>query len=285
MVKTKIIAEIGINFAFGSDKSKFLDNAKKLIDIAVIANCDYVKFQKRNPDTCVPNSQKNILKLVPWEEKEITYLEYKKAIEFGREEYDEIDKYCKAKGIIWFASVWDLDSVDFIKTYNVGKSILKIPSALITNFNLINCARSNSDILILSTGMSTEVDIFAAIVNGKPNVVFHTNSTYPAPIEDLNLDYIRWLTDKFGSKCEIGYSGHEFGLMTTIAATLLGATWIERHITLDRTNWGSDQLASVEPQGLIKLVKSIRDIEKARGGYCERKIFDSELQKLKTLRG
>lgn len=293
-MSTKIIAEIGINFAYGTDRSKFLDNAIQLIDIACVAGCDYVKFQKRDPNICVPESEKMKPKRVPWREEETTYLQYKLDIEFGQSEYDEIDRYCQEKGIGWFASVWDLNSVKFMTRYHTSlpkrKSgvMMKIPSALITDLDLIRDAKDSSEFLLISTGMSTQSEIDRAIEIGEPDVVFHTNSTYPSPIEDLNLDYITYLNHikmDFKKEYEVGYSGHEFGLMTTIASTLLGATWIERHITLDRSLWGSDQMASVEPQGLIKLVKSIKDIESARGGYGSRSVLKSELEKRKSLRG
>lgn len=272
MISTKIIAEIGINH------NGDLDITKKLIDVASIAGCDYVKFQKRNPDICVPEAQKSKPKSTPW--GEMTYLEYKYKTEFGAKEYDEINRYCDEKGIKWFASVWDKDSVDFMSNYG---NITKIPSALITDKELTRYAREKFDQLIISTGMSTEQEIEECIANCNPDVIMHTNSTYPSPNNELNLDYITWLKEKYSNK-DIGYSGHEFGLTTTVASTLLGATWIERHITLDRTMWGSDQMASVEPQGLIKLVKSIRDIESARGGYGPRTVMGGELQKLQSLR-
>ena len=286
MEHTKIVAEIGINYAFGNDKSKFLENAKKLIDVALVAGCDWVKFQKRNPDVCVPESQKSVEKTVPWRDEPITYLQYKKDIEFGKTEFDEIDRYCREKGIGWFVSVWDRDSVDFIidnEYSNWGSFIMKIPSALITDDELCLYTREKTDLLIISTGMSNEMEINLSIWNSEPDVIMHTNSSYPSKVEDLNLEYITWLRENHPTK-EIGYSGHEFGLVTTMASTLLGATWIERHITLDRTNWGSDQMASVEPGGLIKLVKGIRDIERSMGGYGPRQVLGSELEKRKSLR-
>jgi N-acetylneuraminate synthase len=166
--------------------------------------------------------------------------------------------------------------------------MLKIPSALINDLELVEYAKDCSDFLLISTGMSDQSDIDLAIEAGEPDVVFHTNSTYPSPIHELNLDYIQYLahiSSEFKKKYEVGYSGHEFGLITTIGATLIGAKWIERHVTLDRSLWGSDQMASVEPQGLIKLVKSIRDLESARGGYGVRSVYKSELEKRKSLRG
>ena len=269
----KIIGEIGINH------NGDINICKKMIDIAVIAGCNWVKFQKRNPDICVPEEQKSKLKLTPW--GEMTYLEYKYKVEFGKEEYDEIDRYCREKGIGCFASVWDKDSVDFMLKYT---DIAKIPSALITNDELMKYVKNKFKTLIISTGMSTEEEIDHCIDICKPNVVMHTNSTYPSPIEELNLEYITWLKKKF-QNLEIGYSGHEFGLVTTFATVPLGVTWIERHITLDRNMWGSDQQASIEPTGLFKLIRGIRDIEKALGGNNKRKLLPSEKIKLKSLRG
>jgi N-acetylneuraminate synthase len=293
-MKTQIIAEIGLNYAYGKDSLLFMNNIKRLIDVAVIAGCDYVKFQKRNPDTCVPEKEKNKPKSVPWRKEETTYLQYKKDIELWEKEYDEVDDYCREKGIAWFASVWDKESVDFMRRYHSrlpnGKHgvMVKIPSALITDLNLLTYANECCDEVVISTGMSNQAEIDLAIMTAHPGVVFHTNSTYPAPTHELKLDYLTYLkhiASEFDRPFEIGYSGHEFGLTTTIAASVIGATWIERHITLDRTLWGSDQMASVEPQGLIKLVKSIRDIESSRGGYEARKVLPSEMEKRKTLRG
>lgn len=281
----KIIAEIGLNYAYGRDRSQFLDNAKKLIDVAIVAGCNWVKFQKRNPDICVPEEQKSKPKRVPWREEETTYLQYKWDVEFTKKEYDEIDRYCQEKGIGWFASVWDKRSVEFIaENYsNYGSVIMKIPSALITDIDLCSYARDKSDFLLISTGMSTEEEVQRCIKTCNPDVVMHTNSTYPSQVDELNLGYIKWLIENY--EAEVGYSGHEFGLTTTMAAVCLGATWVERHITLDRALWGSDQMASVEPSGLIKLVKGIRDIEKSMGGYGPRKVIGSELDKRKSLRG
>lgn len=292
-MRTRIIAEIGINYAYGNDKSKFLDNAKRLIDIAVIAGCQYVKFQKRNPDKCVPEEQKNKQKNVPWRTKTTTYLQYKKDIEFGKREYNAIDKYCKEKGIKWFASVWDKDSVDFMVQYRKygeyethESLIMKIPSALITDLDLCKYVRSKCDFLMVSTGMSTEKEVEECIDVCIPDLIFHTNSTYPSPIEELNLRYIQWLKQEYYPWISIGYSGHEYGLTTTFGAVMLGAEWIERHITLDRTLWGSDQFASVESIGMIKLVKGIKDLEIAtQYAMAPRQLFPSELKKRKTLRG
>jgi len=274
-MSVKTIAEIGINHN-GS-----VEITKKLIDAACIAGFDYVKFQKRNPDVCVPEHQKSVMRDTPW--GRMTYLEYKYRVEFGKKEYDEIDRYCKEKGIGWFASVWDKDSVDFMSNYT---NISKIPSALITDYDLCRYSRNNFDTLLISTGMSDQREVDLAIHNANPDVVFHTNSTYPSPISELNLNYIHWLkSDGNANNYKVGYSGHEYGLTTTFAAVALGATWIERHVTLDRTMWGSDHLASVEPAGMMKLIKGIKDIESALGSMGPREVLGSELSKRKSLRG
>ena len=273
MSEVKIIGEIGINH------NGDVDSAKKLIDVASVAGCDYVKFQKRNPDVCVPDEQKYKMRNTPW--GEMTYLDYKYKLEFDASQYDELFSYADSKGIGMFASVWDEDSVDFIRNYT---SIMKVPSALITNDALMFYARERSDYLMISTGMSDEEEIENAVRISDPDLIFHTNSTYPSPVNELNLNYIEWLTEKYEGR-EIGYSGHEYGLVPTYAAVVKGATWVERHITLDRTMWGSDQVASVEPHGLIKLVKDIRNVELSLGESGPRKVSDSELEKKKALRG
>lgn len=256
MNKTYIIAEIGINH------NGDMNIAKKLIDIAAVAGCDAVKFQKRNPDVCVPEHQKNVMRDTPW--GQMTYLEYKHMVEFGKEQYDEIDAYCKEKEIAWSASPWDLDSLDFLNGYDIP--FIKIPSAMLTNDELLKESVKTGKKIILSVGMSTEEEINHAVgilKGAKEFALLHCNSTYPAPIEELNLSAIKTLKQKY--KCEVGYSGHEFRLGTSVASIYLGASIIERHITLDRTMWGTDHMSSVEPQGLIKLVKGIRELEQAYG--------------------
>jgi len=276
-MSTKIIAEIGINH------NGDLKIAKDLILVAKAAGCDYVKFQKRNPDVCVPEEQKSKMRQTPW--GEITYLEYKWRTEFGYEEYDEIDRFCKEIGINWFASVWDKSSVDFMMKYKTDLGVvMKIPSALITDSELCQYAREKADYLMISTGMSTEKEVRACISECDPDVIMHTNSTYPCPVDELNLNYIHWLKNWYPDK-EIGYSGHEYGLVTTFATIPMGATWIERHITLDRDMWGSDHSASIEPSGLFKLVKGVRDIEAALSiPMMSRELFGGELSKQKSLR-
>ena len=268
--KIYIIAEIGINHN-GS-----IDVAKQLIDIAHVAGCDAVKFQKRNPDVCVPEHQKRVMRETPW--GKMTYLEYKYKVEFGDSEYNEIDQYCKQKGIDWSASPWDLDSLDFLNKYNL--SFIKIPSALLNNLDLISEAAKTAKKLILSTGMSTIEEVDSAVEAIKASnsncdfALLHCNSSYPAPNEDLNLRCIKTLQDRYN--CEVGYSGHEFGLTTSIASLCMGATIIERHITLDRTMWGTDQMCSVEPQGLIKLVRGVKELNQALGDGVKR-VTETEL--------
>lgn len=264
------IAEIGINHN-GS-----LETAFKLIDIAAISGFDYVKFQKRSPDVCVPEDQKNIMKETPW--GTMTYLKYKNIIEFGIISYERINEYCKNK-IKWFASVWDLSSAEFMKDFC---DIVKVPSAKITDLELVKYCRDNFKTVIISTGMSNEKEIEKAI-SFKPDVVMHTNSSYPSVIEEINLNYIKWLQDKHPD-IQIGYSGHEYGLSITFAAVAMGVNWIERHITLDHLEWGSDHFASVEPVGMFKLIKGIRDIEKSMGESSPRKVFNSEISKRESLR-
>jgi N-acetylneuraminate synthase len=270
---TQIIAEIGINHN-GS-----LDICKQLMLLAKVAGCDYAKIQKRNPDVCVPESQKALIRKTPW--GEMTYLDYKKRMEFSEEQLLDLYEYAKTIGIQFFASVWDKDSCDVMAKYT---TLGKIPSALINDLELCAYARQKFTTLIISTGMSTEEEIEACVAICKPDIIMHTNSTYPCPVKDLNLNYIHWLKQKYPD-AEIGYSGHEYGLVTTFAAVALGSTWIERHITLDRTMWGSDQSSSIEPSGLVKLVKGVRDIEAAMEyPPGPRKQFAGEEEKKKSLR-
>ena len=203
----------------------------------------------------------------------MTYLEYKHKIEFGQEEYDEIDEYCRGK-IDWSASPWDMDSVEFLSQYDLPW--VKIASATLTDYELVRECSSRFDKIILSTGMSTieEIDGAVKAMGGEVGnyrsqlqrceyALLHCNSTYPAQVDDLNLSCIKTLRDRYG--CEVGYSGHEYGLTTTISSICFGANIIERHITLDKAMWGSDQMVSVEPHGLIKLVRGVRELERAIG--------------------
>jgi len=276
-----VISEIGINHN-GS-----MDLAKELILLSKVAGADYVKIQKRNPEVCVPEAQKSkIREPTPWTTPtnptgKMTYIEYKRRMEFSEPEIKELVDYAKDHGIKFFASVWDCDSVDVMAKYcKIGK----IPSALITNLKLCAYAREKFDFLIISTGMSTEMEIEKCVKVCKPDVIMHTNSTYPCPVEDLNLRYIEWLKEKY-PQAEIGYSGHEYGLVTSFATIGLGARWVERHVTLNRNMWGSDQQSSVEPSGLIKLVKGIRDLEKAMQYLpSPRRQFSKEDTKRQSLR-
>lgn len=272
-MKTKIIAEIGINHN-GS-----MDICKKLISIAYTSGCDFVKIQKRNPNVCVPEKEKNKIKKTPW--GEMTYLDYKNKIEFDENQINELKEYSDSLNINFFASIWDKDSVDIMSKYT---NISKIPSALITDLDLCKYARNKFKTLIVSTGMSTEEEIENCIKTCNPDIIMHTNSTYPCPVEELNLNYINWLKHKYPNK-EIGYSGHEYGLVTTFAGVVIGANWIERHITLDHSMWGSDHTSSLEPAGLFKLVKGIRDIEKSMiGAIGPRRLLEGEKTKRESLR-
>ncbi len=271
---TYIIAEIGINHN-GS-----VDIAKLLIDAAVKAGVDAVKFQKRTPEICTPRDQWDKMRETPW--GYIRYIDYRHKVEFGQEEYEEIDRYCKEKGITWFASVWDEPSVDFLEQFD--PVAYKIPSAALTDHDLLRHVRAMGRPIILSTGMSTMEQIRAAVdVVGTDNlVIMHATSTYPCDPEELNLRMIQTLKQEF-PEVPIGYSGHEVGLVTTAVAVALGACMVERHITLDRAMWGSDQAASVEPGGLQKLVKYIRVTERALGDGVKR-VYESEMPALRKLR-
>ena len=268
-----IIAEVGINHN-GS-----LDLAKKLIDAAVLSGCNAVKFQKRTPELCVPKEQRNVVRETPW--GMMTYLEYRERIEFGQREYEEINRYCSEKKIDWFASCWDEDSVDFVEQFN--PVCYKVASASLTDHRLLEYTCNTNRPIILSTGMSTweEICHSVAVVDSDRLLLAHSTSTYPCKPEELNLEMVRTLKQEFD--CPVGYSGHEVGLQTTCAAVALGASFIERHITLDRATWGSDQAASIEPQGLMRLVRDIRVIEQAMGDGVKR-VYDSERPVLKRLR-
>ena len=261
-----VIAEIGINH------NGDLEIAKKLMDVAASAGCDAVKFQKRTPELCVPEEQKSQIRETPW--GTMTYLEYKERTEFGQQEYQQIDTYAKQLGIHWFASPWDLPSVDFLLTFD--PVCIKVASASLTDDALLKKLVASGIPLILSTGMSTmeEIDHAATGAKSSKYALAHATSTYLCQPGELNLRMISTLKDKF--QVPIGYSGHETGLATTLAAVAMGATFIERHITLDRAMWGTDHSASVEPTGLDRLVRDIRNIELAFGDGVKR-VFESEL--------
>ena len=268
-----IIGEIGINH------NGDINIAKQLIDSAVVAGCDAVKFQKRTPELCVPPEQRNIIRETPW--GTMTYMDYRYRVEFSQEEYGEIDQYCKEQGIHWFASCWDEPSVDFIEQFD--PVCYKFASAALTDHDLLTHTQKTGKPLIMSTGMSTMEEIKAAVAHlGQDNLLIaHSTSSYPCKNDELNLRMIQTLDQQFDTP--IGYSGHERGLQATIAAVVLGATFVERHITLDRTMWGSDQAASIEPGGLKRLVRDIRVIEQALGDGIKR-VYESELSSRKKLR-
>lgn len=272
-----MIAEIGINH------NGNLDVAKKLIDAAFACDWHCVKFQKRSPDLCVPEDQKNILRDTPW--GRITYLDYKYKVEFDHKEYSYIDKYCKEKPFYWTASVWDVPSLEFLLTYDVP--FIKIPSAKLIEHELLRLASQSNKPVVLSTGMSTieEVDEAVEILekHSKGNyILMHTNSAYPAPIEELNLRVIDYLRDRY--KCIIGYSGHEYGLEPSVIAVSIGAKIIERHITLDHNMWGTDHAASLEVHAMDMLHKRIKEIKNVLGDGVKR-VTETELESRKKLRG
>jgi N-acetylneuraminate synthase len=268
-----IIAEIGINH------NGDLNIARKLIDAAVLAGCDAVKFQKRTIEVVYTPEELAKPRENPFGP---TNGDLKRGLEFGYDQYAALDRYCREKGIAWFASCWDEGSVDFIENFN--PPCFKIASASITDDNLIKYHRKYGKPLMLSTGMADMPIIEHAIeALGKDDlIVLHCTSTYPCKVEELNLKGIITLKEKF-FQIPIGYSGHEVGLSTTLAAATLGACVIERHITLDRAMWGSDQAASIEPQGFMRLVRDIRTVERAMGDGCI-KIYDSEKAIIRKLR-
>ncbi|HEX9511156.1 MAG TPA: N-acetylneuraminate synthase family protein [Puia sp.] len=269
-----IIAEIGINHN-GS-----LDIAKKLIDEAVIAGCDAVKFQKRTPELCTPKDQWHLERDTPW--GRMTYINYRHMVELGFDEYTVIDEYCREKGIDWFVSCWDEVAVDFMEQFNPG--VYKFASASLTDHPLIAKVRQTGRPYILSTGMSTMDEIRDAVDKfGTDNLMIaHSTSAYPCPPQELNLRMVETLREMYPDT-PVGYSGHETGLATTVAAVALGASFVERHFTLDRAMWGSDHAASVEPQGMQKLVRDIRDVELALGDGIKR-VYESEMGAMKRLR-
>lgn len=269
-----VIAEIGINHN-GS-----VELAKRLIDGAVLAGADAVKFQKRTPEKCVPLEQQSVMRDTPW--GRMTYLEYKRRIEFDADAYAAIDKHCRERGILWFASCWDEDSVDFIESFS--PPAYKAASASLTDHALLRKMKATGKPLMISTGMSTMEEIVAAVdaVGTDGLLIAHATSAYPCPVDALNLRMIDTLKALY-PQCPIGYSGHEVGLAPTWAAVTLGATFVERHITLDRAMWGTDQAASVEIGGLLRLVSNIRDIERSLGDGVKR-LYEAEISQRAKLR-
>jgi N-acetylneuraminate synthase len=269
-----VVAEIGINHN-GS-----LEIAKKLIDGAVLAGCDAVKFQKRTPELCVPKDQWYIERDTPW--GRMTYIDYRHKVEFGEREYRAIDRYARERNIDWFVSCWDEESVDFMERFDTP--CYKAASASLTDHELLAKMKSTGKPLIMSTGMSTmqEIERSIATIGQKRLLVAHSTSTYPCPPDALNLRMIHTLKTMYPD-LPIGYSGHETGLSPTWAAVAMGATFVERHITLDRAMWGTDQAASVEIVGLVRLVGNIRDIEHSLGDGIKR-VHEGELAARKKLR-
>ncbi len=270
---TYVIAEIGINH------NGDIEIAEKMIRAAKEAGVDAVKFQKRTPLLCVPPEERSKMRETPW--GYITYLEYREHVEFGQKEYARIDALCKELGIDWFASVWDEEAIDFLEQFD--PIAYKVPSASLTDTGLIDKLNSTGRPIILSTGMSTMEQIRESVGHFDMNklAITHATSAYPCDPSELNLRMVETLTKEFD--CPVGYSGHEVGLIPSVVAVGLGASIVERHFTLDRSMWGTDQSASVEPGGMERLVKYIRVTEQALGDGVK-KVYDSELPSLKKLR-
>jgi len=270
---TYIVAEIGINH------NGDLEMARRLIDAAVHAGVDAVKLQKRTPELCVPPEQQSQMRETPW--GYITYLDYRRRVEFGREEYAAIDRHCRDKEVDWFVSVWDEPSVDFMEPFD--PPCYKIPSASLTDEALLRRVHRTGRPVVLSTGMSTleQIDRAVEMLDRRRLILTHATSTYPCEPEELNLRAIETLRQRYD--VPVGYSGHEVGLVPSAVAVALGACLVERHITLDRAMWGSDQAASVEPGGFERLVKYIRVTEIALGDGVKR-VYDSEVPSIRKLR-
>ena len=269
-----VIAEMGVNH------NSELDVAKKMIEAAAHAGADAVKFQKRTPLKCTPPEQQTQMRDTPW--GYISYLDYRYKVEFEFEQYQQNDSICHALGIAWLASVWDEQSVDFLEQFETPA--YKVPSASLTDINLLKHVRQSGKPIIISTGMSTKDEILRGVdaVGLENLVIMHCTSAYPCEPEELNLRMIETLRTAFPNT-PIGYSGHEVGLVPSAVAVALGACLVERHFTLDRAMWGSDQAASVEPSGFEKLVRYIRVVEVGLGDGVK-KVYLSEMSSLKKLR-
>ena len=267
-----VVAEIGINH------NGDLDIARKLIAAALLAGCDAVKFQKRTVEVVYTPEELARPRESPFG---ATNDDLKRGLEFGYEEYQAIDEYCRAHNIIWYASCWDEASVDFIEQFD--PPCYKMASASLTDDNLLCHHRRYGRPIILSTGMSTleQIDHAVEVLGTEDLILMHCTSTYPSNLEELNLKAIQTLRERYD--VPVGYSGHEVGLPPSVAASVLGACMIERHITLDRAMWGSDQAASVEPRGFARLVRDIHAIEAAMGNGVKR-VYDSEIPVMKKLR-
>jgi len=269
------IAEIGINHN-GS-----LHNAKKLIDLAKATGFNAVKFQKRDPSLCVPDNQKNVIRDTPW--GKITYLDYKNHLEFGKKEYDEIDKYCKKLDMVWFASAWDLPSQEFLGQYDLQFN--KIASPMLTYVPLLEKVADEGKFTFISTGMSTQNDIDKAVSFfngcGCPFMLMHTVSMYPCPEHHCNIKLIEWYKNRYN--CDVGYSGHEGGLLPSVLSAIYDVAAIERHITLDRMMWGTDQSASLEKRGQELLIRDANTVKMILGNGFSM-LHEGELGKAKQLR-
>lgn len=272
--KTFIIAEIGLNH------NGDVNIAKELIKVAKKAGCDAVKFQKRTPEISTPKNQWDLVRETPW--GQMKYIDYRYKVEFSESEYEELDRYAKEIGIYWFASCWDVQAVKDMEKFEFP--IFKIASASLTDFEMIDEVLKTEKSIILSTGMSTiqEIEKTISKIGDNELAILHATSTYPCPPDELNLNVIKTYLDKFPENI-IGYSGHESGLVTSAVAVSFGAKIIERHITLDRSMWGTDQSASIEPQGFEKLVKYIRTVEDALGDG-NKTVYDSEIPIKEKLR-
>ncbi|MGW8482621.1 N-acetylneuraminate synthase family protein [Microbacterium sp. NPDC055903] len=269
-----VIAEIGLNH------NGDVELAKRLIDVAAHSGADAVKFQKRTPEIATPEHMRDIPRETPW--GTMSYLDYRRRVEFGRDEYIEIGDYATMRGLDWFASPWDVPSVELLEDLNVVAH--KVASASLTDTELLLALRETGKPVILSTGMSTleQIDRALDTLGTDRVVLMHATSTYPMEPEEANLRVIASLRDRYPG-VPVGYSGHERGLQISLAAVALGAVAIERHITLDRTMWGSDHAASLEPGGLDHLVRDIRVIETALGDGIKR-VFPGELAPMAKLR-
>lgn len=274
--KPYLIAEIGINH------NGDLQIAKRLIDAAFACRWNAVKFQKRVPDIAVPHEQKSVMRDTPW--GRMTYLEYKKRIEFGKEQYDYIDSYCREKPVDWTASPWDMPSLEFLLEYDIP--FIKIASASMTDDEMLSAAAKSGKTVIMSTGMSEldEIDHAVEILEkyaGGNFILMHTNSAYPAEHKDLNLNVIRTFKERYG--CLVGYSGHEEDLEPTVAAVVMGARVVERHVTLSHGMWGTDQKASLEVGAMAMLAGRIRTLDEMMGSGI-RSVCGAELSARKKLR-
>ncbi len=271
---TYVIAEIGLNH------NGDVEIAKQLIDVAAEAGADAVKFQKRTPEIATPAHMRDTLRETPW--GTMTYLEYRYRVEFSREQYIEVADHALLRGLDWFASPWDVPSVHFLE--DLGVVAHKVASATLTDLAVLQALRDTGKPVILSTGMSTldQIDLAIDVLGVDRLVLMHATSTYPMEPDEANLRVIPTLRDRYPG-VPVGYSGHERGLQISIAAVALGAAAVERHITLDRTMWGSDHAASLEPTGLQHLVRDIRIVEEARGDGVKR-VFPGELAPMAKLR-